>query len=126
MILIVGGSCQGKAEFARKLAETDVAGQGADGMSDSWKQAEGRRYLLNYHGFVRQMMEDGVDSDMVTERICGDGLQIVTLDEVGCGIVPMERNERDYREAVGRAGQILTARADTVYRMVCGIPARIK
>ena len=51
---------------------------------------------------------------------------VITLDEVGCGIVPMEKSERDYREAVGHAGQMLAAAAAEVYRMQCGIAVRIK
>ena len=48
------------------------------------------------------------------------------MDEVGCGIVPVERLERDYREAVGRAGQLLAQNASQVFRVICGIPVRIK
>lgn len=55
------------------------------------------------------------------EPACGDH-----ADEVGCGIVPMEKSERDYREAVGHAGQMLAAAAAEVYRVQCGIAARIK
>ena len=51
---------------------------------------------------------------------------VITLDEVGCGIVPLEKTERDYREAVGHAGQMLAAAAAEVYRMQCGIAVRIK
>jgi len=57
--------------------------------------------------------------------IAGD-LRLVTLDEVGCGIVPMEKREREYREAVGAAGQLLASVADQVYRVLAGIPVRIK
>ena len=51
---------------------------------------------------------------------------MITLDEVGCGIVPLEKSERNYREAVGHAGQMLAAAAVEVYRVQCGIAARIK
>lgn len=107
MILIVGGSCQGKAEYARSLApEKDC--------------------LLNFHGFLRQVMEGGGDTDAFTKEVIRERPEVVTLDEVGNGIVPIEAKEREYREAVGRAGQMLAAEADQVIRMVCGIPVRIK
>ena len=48
------------------------------------------------------------------------------MDEVGCGIVPLSREDRDYREAVGRAGQKLAEAAREVWRIQCGIPVRIK
>ena len=48
------------------------------------------------------------------------------MDEVGCGVVPVDKEERQYREAVGAAGQELAARAEKVYRVTAGIPVRIK
>lgn len=133
MILIVGGACQGKAEYARKLAEDikdDVraayAIECADGLKDRWEQAEGAVCLLNLHGFVRQVLESGMDPDAFMRQLMKQPPQVMTLDEVGCGIVPLERAERDYREAVGRAGQLAAAEAKQVYRMVCGIPVQIK
>lgn len=149
MILIVGGSCQGKAEYAHGLMEqyqnaglaagNNGAGADerslddgnpldsmADGRTDCWRQAPGRTCLVNFHGFLRQVMEAGLDPDAFADEVISSGTQIITMDEVGCGIVPMERSERDYREAVGRAGQRIAGEADEVYRMMCGIPVRIK
>lgn len=140
MILIVGGCCQGKAEYARGLLE-QCKGAGpderslddcspedsmADGRTDCWSQVSGRACLVNFHGFLRQVMEAGLDPDAFTDEVICSGTQIITMDEVGCGIVPVERSERDYREAVGRAGQRIAGEADEVYRMMCGIPMRIK
>ena len=51
---------------------------------------------------------------------------IITMDEVGYGIVPMDALERRYRENAGRAGQLLASMADEVYRVVAGIGQRIK
>lgn len=141
MILIVGGSCQGKAAYARELAAGEWTRAGnlatknsaenssltvADGTADHWTQALDCPYLLNFHAFIRQVMDAGENPIAFAEEICEKRPQIVTLDEVGCGIVPMEKAERDYREAVGHAGQLLAAAADEVYRMLCGVPVRIK
>lgn len=131
MILIVGGSCQGKAEFARSLLrkrgyEEASSGKEADGMTDSWQQAFEKTCLLNLHGFLRQVLEAGQDMDGFIRQILNAMPEAVTMDEVGCGIVPVEKRDRDYREAVGRAGQSLAAEAAEVYRMVCGVPVRIK
>lgn len=140
MILIVGGCCQGKAEYARGLLE-QCKGTGpderslddcspedsmADGRTDCWHQVSGRACLVNFHGFLRQVMEAGLDPDAFTDEVISSGTQIITMDEVGCGIVPVEQSARDYREAVGRAGQRIAREADEVYRMICGIPMRIK
>jgi alpha-ribazole phosphatase len=51
---------------------------------------------------------------------------ILICDEVGNGIVPVEKSERDYRECVGRVLCMLAKEADSVERVQCGIPHRIK
>ena len=52
--------------------------------------------------------------------------QAVICDEIGCGVVPMERSERDRREAVGRLCCALAREADRVYRVFCGLAQQIK
>ncbi|MBO5144647.1 MAG: bifunctional adenosylcobinamide kinase/adenosylcobinamide-phosphate guanylyltransferase [Lachnospiraceae bacterium] len=46
---------------------------------------------------------------------------IITMDEVGCGIVPVEKADRLYREAVGYTGCFLAEKADRVIRVISGI-----
>ena len=53
-------------------------------------------------------------------------LGILILDEVGCGLVPMDPFERQYREAVGRLGEQLAKKASEVYRMSCGLAQKLK
>lgn len=115
MILIIGGAYQGKAEFAKKLAASQIQ----EGNPEP-------KVVVNFHLLIKNLMEKGGDPDQYTEEFLAKNPQIVTLDEVGCGIVPMEKEDRDYREAVGRAGQRLAMQAETVYRVICGIPVRIK
>ena len=107
MILVIGGSFQGKKAFAKQL--------GGNGT-----------ILADFQDRIREALKDGEDPETVTKTILADPPEIITLDEVGCGIVPLEKSERDYREAVGHAGQMLAAAAETVYRVQCGIASRIK
>jgi len=51
---------------------------------------------------------------------------IVVSNEVGMGIVPDNETGRVYRDILGRANQIMAAKADRVYFMVAGIPVEIK
>lgn len=51
---------------------------------------------------------------------------IIVSNELGYGVVPMERFDRDYRETVGRVCTCIAARSDAVTRVVCGIGTRIK
>ena len=51
---------------------------------------------------------------------------IIICDEVGCGVVPIDRMESCYREAVGRILCYLAQRAEGMERIISGIPVRIK
>lgn len=51
---------------------------------------------------------------------------MVVCREVGCGVVPMDRGDRDRREAVGRLCCDLAREAEAVYRLQCGLAMRLK
>jgi adenosylcobinamide kinase / adenosylcobinamide-phosphate guanylyltransferase len=51
---------------------------------------------------------------------------IVVSNEVGLGLVPAYPLGRLYRDLLGRANQLLAARADTVYFMLAGLPMALK
>ena len=51
---------------------------------------------------------------------------VITCDEVGCGVVPLDRADEDYREAVGRLCCALAEDADAVVRVIAGVPQWIK
>ena len=51
---------------------------------------------------------------------------VIVSNELGYGIVPMEKKDRMWREAVGRICTALAARSDEVVRVVCGVGMRLK
>ncbi len=52
--------------------------------------------------------------------------RVVIATEVGCGVVPADPEERREREAAGRLAVLLASRADTVVRVICGLPQILK
>ena len=52
--------------------------------------------------------------------------KFVLCCEVGSGVIPMEKEDRAYREAVGRLCVRLAAEASAVVRVVAGIPTVLK
>jgi len=54
------------------------------------------------------------------------GEWLIVFNEVGLGIVPAYPLGRIYRDALGRANQMLAREADKVIFMVAGIPTTIK
>ena len=52
--------------------------------------------------------------------------KIVIASEIGSGIVPIDPAERKAREAAGQLSCLLAQRAETVVRVVCGLPQVLK
>jgi len=91
--------------------------------------------------FAREKMmsekqrEEAVSVEMQVEEIMYPYLDmllqknpnsVITCDEIGCGIVPIDKTDRLWREMTGDACQYLAARAAKVCRVVCGIPMILK
>jgi adenosylcobinamide kinase/adenosylcobinamide-phosphate guanylyltransferase len=72
-------------------------------------------------GAVREEI-DGIIAAM--DRATADF--IIVSNEVGLGIVPGDPASRIYRDVLGRANQLIAARADTVYLLVAGLSVTLK
>lgn len=62
--------------------------------------------------------------ETVLPALCEKSVVIAT--ELGCGVVPLDAEERAYRERAGRLSCLLAERADTVVRVCCGLPQLLK
>lgn len=51
---------------------------------------------------------------------------IVICRELGCGIVPIDPADRLWRDLSGEACQFLAGHSREVYRVICGIPMKLK
>ena len=84
-----------------------------------WRICTGKAYLCH--------RQDGADVRALTGQLLLEHPDcIIISDEIGNGIVPMEHEEREYRELTGRLLCELANKADRVERIVCGIGERIK
>lgn len=116
MILITGGAYQGKSFFAEQLREEAVQ----NGMSAP-------PVTKDIHLLVAREIKAGRDPYPLFERmISGHPDIIFTVDELGCGIVPADASDREWRETTGRICCRLAQRAEAVYRVTCGIAERIR
>ncbi|MFI3316856.1 MAG: bifunctional adenosylcobinamide kinase/adenosylcobinamide-phosphate guanylyltransferase [Rikenellaceae bacterium] len=51
---------------------------------------------------------------------------IVVSNEIGMGVIPMERSSRGFVDLQGWMNQYIAASADDVYTMISGIPLKLK
>lgn len=73
---------------------------------------------------AERLAVDASDLEKLAEKLSAH--EIVIASEVGGGVVPVEPAERAAREAAGRLACLLAGRADTVVRVVCGLPQVLK
>ncbi len=102
---------------------------GAGAGKTSWAEAHfpDREIIRGYHREVRGFLLEGEDPLAAAERLLEEKAgAVVVMDELGCGIVPMDPFERKYREVNGRVACLIAERAEQVIRVVCGIGTRIK
>ena len=109
MKLYVGGVCQGQEEMARS-------------------ENPGCEVFADFHETIRStVLQDGQELREFAQRFCERHPDaVVVANEVGAGVVPMNREDRAFREAVGRALCVIAQKAESVTRCVCGIGVRIK
>lgn len=111
MELVIGGSFQGKYEWA--LSRHDE--------KNIWNA---------FHLFVKENLACGKTADEIKKeiesRINKNPKLMIISDEIGCGIVPVTEADRNYREITGRLLCGIAEKAESVYRMTCGLVQKIK
>lgn len=121
MILITGGSYQGKLEYAKSrfsLADGDICLGGVDFSKKCLAYVE--RYAL-------EAVKTGVEpADIFRENADRLRDRIVITTDISGGVVPVDPELRAWREACGRMNSFLASCADEVWRLFCGIPQRLK
>lgn len=129
MKLIIGGAWQGKLDYALQIAniESKDSEKVIEGATDPSEAALECTIIHNFHEFVRRLLKEEKDPDQLIREIVDHNPDvIITINELGCGIVPEDPFDRRWRESAGRAAVKLAKHSSEVYRMVCGIPSRIK
>lgn len=111
MILVLGGIASGKRTYVASLGYDESQMSGSVG-SDA-------PVLCDLQDVLRGGPLSHEELDAAARK------DVVVCCEVGQGVVPLDPQERAWRELVGRTCAQL-ARHARVVRMVCGIPVVIK
>ena len=120
MILIIGGFAQGKLHYVKQRYVHCEDGREVTVLDGTLALPAGTgagQMIVNHlHRYIREQLRQGTDPEAMIENFC----------KKHPGIVPMEAEERTYRERTGRILEQLAAQADEVVRVVCGIGQKIK
>lgn len=85
------------------------------------------KILDNIQAMIKdKMIANEYVKEMLDELINKYPDMIVICDEVGSGIVPMDKFDREYRDKVGEISCYLAKKATSVHRVVCGLGMVIK
>ena len=150
MEVYFGGAFQGKLEY---VLEKKGCLKVADGAGCSLKDIKEAQVLNHLHLYIKRLIhkegaaynttvddtitaDDAITADttaktMSAAEIINDIYEanpeiILICDEVGGGIVPLKKEDRIYREAVGRALCCAVKKSDRVERVMCGIGQCLK
>lgn len=126
-ILVIGGAYQGKTEWVQENFQ-DYKNVSPERLLQ--ENREGKRtagvYINRFHMIVKQWLQTGKDCKEAMTLLRKNPSWLIVSDEIGNGIVPMEKDDREWRECTGRILCELAKDADEVYRIHCGIPCIIK
>ena len=128
MRLYIGGAFQGKKDYVMAVFPEAqiVEGKAIDEVSE-----RGRVFIWNkLHLYIRDRLAGGDSESEIEEAVLmiadkTDCLAVI-CNEVGSGVVPLQKEERIYRDVCGRIMTKLAAKAEGVERLVCGIAVKIK
>ncbi len=126
MIMITGGAFSGKKDYAKKrfgFSDEEIL----NGENCSLEAVFSAKCIADYQLIVKRLLEENADVQTFTERLCKeDPNAIVIINEIGAGIIPLEKSDRIWREETGRSGCLIARNSSEVIRLACGIPTTIK
>ena len=126
MILIVGGSFQGKKEYAKSLFSLEKKDM-IDGAVCPLEDIYTCKCIYHFHEWVKRILEGEKDLSNMAERLQKENPKIIIIsNELGYGVVPIQAFDREYRETTGRVCTKIAGAASQVHRVICGIGTVIK
>ncbi len=146
MKLVTGGAYQGKTVYLTETlyipAENIQTGETLEGQisepeafacgqNAEWDTETGKGLAVNgLHLYIKKALREGKSRDEIEKTILSWTTRfpeiVLVCDEIGCGVVPIDAFEREYRETTGRICCALAGKAEQVIRVCCGIGTIIK
>ena len=123
MKLYIGGCFQGKRETVIKNENIKNIINAENADMEEMLSAES---IYGIDGFIRKNLDESLVNELADRFISENKNVVIINNEVGYGVVPIDKNERLFRELNGRFNIRIAQSSDEVYRVVSGICTRIK
>lgn len=127
MILIIGGAYQGKLDFAKDTF--NIGDEEIFSCTENTCHLDATKKIINnLDEYIRSAIYGGKDENHIKSQLNDEVYmdKIIIVTDQSCGIVPLKKEDRIFREALGRVTTMLSQKADEVYRVFCGIPQKLK
>lgn len=125
MLMITGGAFQGKLNYALELTGMEYEDV-LDCEKCSIEEVFSGKVLYNFHAVVNILLKEDQDVLLFAEEfVSANPDAVIILNEVGGGVIPIRKEERKYREAVGRMSCYLAKKSKEVHRVMCGLGMRL-
>lgn len=123
MILIFGGAYQGKLDYAKANFKVNSICDCAETITPDFSAD----VICGIEEFVLHCTKKGVDAkDFLEEHRAEWKDKILVITDTSQGVVPVDKDLRNFREMNGRLLLYLAGEADRVIRVFCGIGKVIK
>lgn len=126
MDLIIGGAYQGKKHFAFEQFGIEESAL-IDGRVCEYEDLKHAKGIHHFQDYIKRLLcGEREPMAYILEQVEMNQEAVILCNELGCGLVPMDAFDRRYREMVGRIQCEIAKRANSVYRVYCGIGVKIK
>lgn len=131
MKLYIGGVSQGKSEYVIKSEKHDFIIDEKNYVNYINSDLNNKKIILNHFNLiVRDLIFKNMGETEITNLLDNIFINnpniIIISDEIGNGIVPMDKRERLYRDITGHLLIGIADKSESVIRIICGIPMVIK
>ena len=127
MHLIIGGAFQGKGDYAKETYGGTVYDCRLPENKDKLALDLTYDIIDGLEAFTRLCAEESLEAaDWLRAHEVELADKVILCDDISQGLVPMDPLDRAWREMNGRTLLYLAGIAESVERLFCGIPQKIK
>ncbi len=129
MELYIGGFSQGKLNFVKSVYPNYKVFDQND--FEKILSLKNEKFIWNnFHLTIKNLLNSKIQSSKIendlSKIILNNPKIIIISCEIGSGIIPLEKDERFYREFTGRLLCQIAKKSRKVVRIICGLTQRLK